>query len=104
MDRKSSSNGGKRAPDPAVRLTVHVQPKAAENRVVGFDAAGRLRVRVTAAPADGKANVAVVELIAGALGVARHRVTVERGQASRTKIVRVSGMTPNELDRAIQHG
>lgn len=80
---------------------VHVQPKASENRVVGYDDAGRLKVRVTAAPANGKANDAVTELIAGALGVPRRQVVIKRGHTSRTKIVRIEGVSQDDVRRIV---
>lgn len=49
----------------------------------------RIAVRVTAAPADGRANDAVIVLLAKALGVARTRLTLIRGAASRDKRVRL---------------
>lgn len=49
----------------------------------------RIAVRVTAAPADGRANEAVVVLLARALGVAKSRLTLVRGAASRDKRFRL---------------
>lgn len=49
----------------------------------------RIAVRVTAAPADGRANDAVIVLLAKALGVAKTRLTLVRGAASRDKRVRL---------------
>jgi len=49
----------------------------------------RIAVRVTAAPADGRANDAVIMLLARALGVAKSRLTLVRGAASRDKLVRL---------------
>ena len=49
----------------------------------------RIAVRVTAAPADGRANDAVIVLLARALGVAKTRLTLVRGAASRDKRVRL---------------
>ena len=85
-----------------VRLTVHVQPKASENRVVGFDEAGRLKVRVSVAPTDGKANEAVVRLLAETLGVPRRQVEIERGHTSRTKRVRIAGMSVEHVRHLLQ--
>jgi uncharacterized protein (TIGR00251 family) len=50
---------------------------------------GRLVVRVTAPPAEGKANEAVRRLIAKRLGVAKSRVTIVRGARSRDKTIRI---------------
>ena len=85
-----------------VRLTVHVQPKASENRVVGFDEAGRLKVRVSAAPTDGKANEAIIAVLAEALGVPRRRIEIEHGHTSRTKTVRMVRMSAEHVRHLLQ--
>jgi uncharacterized protein (TIGR00251 family) len=61
----------------------------------------RLRVSVTAPPADGKANAAVVATIAEALGVHRSAVEIVRGATGRRKTVRIRGATRATLEQAI---
>jgi uncharacterized protein (TIGR00251 family) len=82
-------------PPPEVRLTVEVRPRAGRDEIVGWQGA-RLRVRVTAPPADGAANEAVRALLAERLGCARSRVEIVRGHTARTKVVRVVGLAPGE--------
>jgi uncharacterized protein YggU (UPF0235/DUF167 family) len=60
-----------------------------------------LRVTVAAAPVDGRANAALCKLIAKQAGVARGQVSVIRGERSREKVVRVEGVDPAELRRAL---
>ena len=79
------------------RITLQIQPGARRNEVVGFDEAKRLRVRVTAPPEDGKANVAVIALLTDILGVTKGSVSIERGHAARLKIVRIDGLGANAL-------
>lgn len=50
---------------------------------------GAMRAAVTAAPEDGKANAAVAELLARALGVAKSRLTLLRGSTARDKVFRL---------------
>ena len=69
-------------------FTVRVTPRASTN-AVGGERDGALLVRVTAAPVEGKANDAVVQLLAEALDVPPSEVHVERGAAARTKRVSV---------------
>jgi uncharacterized protein YggU (UPF0235/DUF167 family) len=67
-------------------LDIRVIPRAARNEVTG-QRAGRLVVRVTAAPVDGSANEAVREVVAAHLGVRPADVQVIRGLRSRDKVV-----------------
>ena len=53
---------------------------------------GALLIRLAAAPVDGAANNALIQLMAKALGVARRDVTIVSGEHSRTKRVRVAGL------------
>jgi uncharacterized protein (TIGR00251 family) len=71
-----------------VSFQVRVTPRASAN-AVGGERDGALLVRVTAPPVEGKANDAVVELLAEALDLPRSAVHVERGAAARTKRVSV---------------
>lgn len=72
---------------PGARITVRVTPRASRNAVEETEAG--LRVSVTTVPEDGKANKAVVKLIADALGVAKSRLTLVRGTTARDKTFRL---------------
>lgn len=67
---------------------------------------GRLKLRLAARAVDGKANAALIEFIAARLGVARRDVTIESGQAGRTKRVAVRGAKrgPEALYGEEEHG
>lgn len=73
----------------AVRLT----PKASSDRVGETrklpNGDEQLVVYVTAPPDDGKANEAMIRLLAKYLGVASSRLTIVRGQTNRNKLVKV---------------
>jgi len=81
-----------------VSFSVRVTPRASANTVAG-ERDGALLVRVTAPPVDGKANDAVVALLADALGVPRSAVRVERGAGARTKLVSVPRRAEDALRR-----
>ena len=72
---------------PGAVLNVRVTPRAARN--AGCETSADLRVSVTAAPAGGKANAAVVNLLAAALGIPKSALTLTRGAASRDKTFRI---------------
>lgn len=77
--------------DGDVVVAVYVQPGASRPGVVGPHG-DALKVRVTAAPERGKANAALVGLLADALAVRPADVEVVSGHASRRKRVRLRGV------------
>ncbi len=56
-----------------------------------------LKARVRVAPEDGKANAALESLIAKALGVAKNKVRVVRGQTARLKVLEIEGVSEAEI-------
>ena len=72
------------------RLTVRVTPRAARDRIDGFDGEGVLHLRVTAPPADGEANAAVVKLLARTLGLPARDVVLVSGATARRKVFEVA--------------
>lgn len=83
-------------------LDVRVQPRASRTEFAGV-MGERLRIRLNAPPVDGRANAALLEFVAAECGLARARVTLERGQAGRDKRLRLHGVAaiPAALQRAI---
>ncbi len=72
---------------------VRVTPKSsAERLIVEQDADGAqvIRVHVTVAPEDGKANKAVIALLAKALGVPKSALSVAQGATARDKLIRIA--------------
>ena len=84
-----------------VTFKVTVQPKAYRNKVGGYET-GTLRLRVTAPPHDGKANEAVVSLLAESLDVAKSQVRIVRGHSSRQKTISVESLTLEELQSRLK--
>lgn len=78
-----------------LRLHLRVTPNAGVDRIEGRelrdDGSAVLRVRVAAVPDRGKANAAVVALLAKALGVAKSQVSLVGGETSRFKTIDVAG-------------
>jgi uncharacterized protein len=83
-------------------LPVRVQPRARRDEVVGWQGT-TLRVRVTAPPTEGRANQAVMALLAEALGVPRASIELVSGAAARDKLVRVGRHSLEEI-RALLAG
>lgn len=68
-------------------IAVRVTPKASRNKITVEQ--GQIRVYVTTVPEGGKANAAVQKLLAKALGIAKSRLSLVRGQTARDKVFRV---------------
>ncbi len=82
------------------QLPIRVIPRSSREGVDG-ERGGRTVIRVNAPPVDGKANAAVVRVVANALGVPRGAVTVLRGERSRDKVISVDGLSDAELRRRL---
>lgn len=70
-------------------LDVLISPRASRNQVAGVQD-GRLKLRVTGAPVEGKANAAVAAYLAKAFGVPRSQVTLVSGSKGRKKRLAVN--------------
>ncbi len=83
-----------------VRVAIRVTPKASRNAVTGLareaDGAAVLKIAVTAVPESGKANAAVIRLLAKQWGVPRTAIAVVAGAGDRRKLLQVEG-DPAEL-------
>jgi uncharacterized protein len=77
-------------------IAVRVIPRAGRDEIAG-ERDGRVLIRLTAPPVEGAANAALCRLVARCAGVPARRVSIVRGQTSRDKVVRVEGMTADEL-------
>jgi uncharacterized protein (TIGR00251 family) len=73
----------------ALVLNIRVQPRASQNELAGV-VGEQLKVRLTAPPVDGKANLALLKFLAKCCGVPRGQVTLLSGDTGRNKRVRVA--------------
>lgn len=86
-----------------MRISVRVTPRSSADRIDGFDEAGVLRLRVTAAPADGQANEAVIRVLAKALGIPPRDVVLVGGASSRNKVFEVPLTREGLAERIAPH-
>ena len=84
------------------RVALRVQPNASRSEVTGW-LGDTLRVRVAAAPVDGRANRAVIDALAHAVGVRRNAVAIVVGLGSRDKVAEIAGLDDAELRRRLRH-
>lgn len=83
------------------RLQLRVSAGADRSEIVGRYGEG-WKVRVAATPERGRANDAVIRLIADALDVETERLALVSGQASRDKVVELRGLDPEEAERRLE--
>lgn len=81
-------------------IAVKVVPRAAADEIVGW-LEGSLKVRVQAPPQDGRANLALEQLLAAALGLKKNAVTVAAGRGSVRKRVAIDGLSREEIVRRL---
>ena len=84
----------------STRLRLRVSPGAVRAGVIGRHGEG-WKVRVTAAPEGGRANEAVVRLLAETLSVPRDAVTLVSGHGARDKIAELAGLGPSQIERRL---
>ena len=89
-----------RGPEASATFSVRIQPRASKNEVLRMEDGG-LKIRLTAPPVDGGANEALVKFLADRLGVAKSRVEIVSGHTSREKIVKISGISQEQVDTVL---
>jgi uncharacterized protein (TIGR00251 family) len=77
-------------------FAVKVHPRAKKNAITG-EVGDAMKLALTAPPVDGKANDACIEFFAKLLQVSRSSVTIAAGQTSRNKVIRVAGISAEEV-------
>ena len=81
-------------------LNIKVIPGASRDRVAG-KLGDAIKVQVAAAPERGKANDAVINLMADLLGLKRAQIRIARGHSQPRKTLEIQGIEQAELDRRI---
>ena len=77
-------------------IKVKVLPRSSMNRIV-CEEKGVFKVKLTAPPVEGKANKALIELIAKRLGLPKGGVEITSGERSRLKTVRIHGLPSEDV-------
>jgi uncharacterized protein (TIGR00251 family) len=84
----------------STRVRLRVSPGAGRAQIVGRHG-DAWKIRVTAAPEQGRANDAVLRLLAGALAVPRDAIALVSGHGARDKIVELTGLGPALIERRL---
>ena len=84
-----------------LRISVHVNPNAGQNKVVGFQD-GLLKIMIAAPPTKGKANQDLLRFLSDLLGISKSNLAIKKGETSKKKIVAISGLSQSEVLRLLE--
>ena len=90
-----------------IQFAAAIQPRASRNQILGIHNQ-YLKIKLTSPPVDCAANQACIKFLAKALGVSPSRLSIIKGETSRTKTIQLEGMDPktfmNTLTPLISQG
>jgi len=81
-------------------LRVHVVPNARIAKVVA-EHGGMIKIKLPAPAVEGKANSALISFLADELNISQRAIVLEHGQKSRHKLIRIDGLTEEEVRRRL---
>ena len=82
-------------------IRVKLLPKSSRNQIVGREG-DYFKVKVTAPPIGGRANKALIDLLAKKLSVPKRHIEIISGKSSRLKSIRIDGLTQEEITRKVE--
>lgn len=77
-------------------IKIKLLPRSSKNQIIGKEG-DTLKVKVTSPPVDGKANEALIELLAKRLGVSKSNIKIISGRRSKLKTVQICGLSQKEI-------
>ncbi|MCZ6790449.1 MAG: DUF167 domain-containing protein [Candidatus Dadabacteria bacterium] len=75
----------------SLNIQVQIQPGSSKDQIIGLHN-GRLKIKISAPPVDGKANQNLIEFISKALGVSKSKIEILKGRTSKLKTLKISGV------------
>lgn len=96
-----NSNGEEELPfirttERGITLSIVVLPRSSSNSVAGVTD-GRLKIKLTSPPVDGKANVALIAYLSKLLKIKKSSIEILKGETSKKKTVLLEGITEDEI-------
>lgn len=71
-------------------LTVKIVPRSSKNQIVGKMGDGKIKIKLTAPPVEGKANHSLIEVLSDHFKVSKNKIKIVRGRTTTTKVVEIS--------------
>ena len=87
--------------DKKTTLTLHAQPNARQNEILGFED-GILRIKIAAPPVEGKANKELIAFLSKRLGVSKSSITIDHGQTGKNKVISIIGLARDQIYELIE--
>ena len=84
-----------------LRIKVKLHPQSSRNSIDGIQD-GRLKVSVTSPAEKGKANEALIRLLAKVLGIAKSNIEIAGGETSREKVLLIQGVDARQLNSMLK--
>lgn len=85
----------------AIEFSVRVIPRSSRSEIAG-EHDGAIKVKLTSPPVDGAANAELIKLFAKKLGVSRSAVLIVSGETAKTKRLKITGATVEQLRRVLE--
>lgn len=82
-------------------FSIKIHPRARKNAITG-ELGDAIKLSLTSPPLEGRANDACIEFFANLLNVPRSSVTIASGQSSRNKVIRVTGLSADEVQKRLR--
>lgn len=82
-------------------IKIKVLPRSSTNQIIGQEG-DLFKVKLTSPPVEGKANKALIELLAKRLGIGKGKIEIISGKNSRLKTVRISGLSMEEITQVLK--
>lgn len=83
-------------------FTVRIVTRAQRDEIVGIQEDGSLKIRLTASPTEGQANVALIKFLAERLGVQEGAIEIVAGKENRDKWISVEGITTADVETRLK--
>lgn len=80
--------------ETGISFEIKVHTRSSRNAIAGIHD-NMLKIKLTAAPVDGKANAALVAFLSKSLGISKSAVTILRGETSSQKLIHIADCTPS---------
>ena len=84
-----------------LEVRIKAVPRASKDEIQGLHD-GALKIRLTTPPVDGKANQALIKFLSKQLNISKAQIELTQGETSRSKILRISGITAKQIHERLR--